>query len=234
MKDNNIVLSLNDYTIYDNVYYYLCVPKTVSNFYHVFIGFSEKDLVKLTTDDLILEIRKIADSINAAYKNGIYVLPVIPNKLLIDATCENDDRLYNKILNNIIQPITFEIYKLFTTNNMRVSQIIKLIKQNDIDTKLVGWLSIKLGNYFIKEITFEQKNDNTQDDVIEIETVTHDNGSIFVADTSDDKSFVDNEIYISDSLKPAVSPGFSSWGLIIMVLFIAIVFGGIITYMIIK
>ena len=137
MKEMNIILSLENYTIYNNNTYYLCIPKENSNFYHVFMGFSNKDLTNLSKEDLITEIRKISDSINAAYKNGIYVLPIISPTKLKEATTENDDREYNKILNNIIQPITYEVYSFLSSQKFRVSQTIKMIKQNDIDKKLI-------------------------------------------------------------------------------------------------
>ena len=134
-------------------------------------------------EELIKEIRKIADSINAIYKNGIYVLPIIPLIHLIEAANENDDKEYNKILNNIIQPITYDIYKMFSSPQTKVSQIIKMIKQNDIDTKLIGWLSMKLSNNFIKEITFEENNqedvdnkeENTEIEIVSGFVEVHDN-----------------------------------------------------------
>jgi hypothetical protein len=138
MKDMNLIFSLNDYSIYKNEKYFLCIPNEPNNYYHIFMGFSNKDLKNIPEEELIKEIRLIGDSVNVAYKNGIYVLPIIPPKQLEEAASENDDRLYNKILNNIIQPITYSIYSQLATQKMRVSHTIKMIKQNDIDTKLVG------------------------------------------------------------------------------------------------
>jgi len=227
MQEINLILSLDKYSIYNNNTYYLCMPKEDSNFYHVFMGFSEQDLPNLSQEDLIKEIRKIGDSINVAYKNGIYVLPIISPKQLKEATDENDDKAYNKILNNIIQPITFEVYSLLSSKKLRVSQTIKMIKQNDMDKKLVGWISLKLGNVFIKEITFDNTpKENTKK---EIEIFTHNDSSIFL-----DYEINKNEIYIDDSLKAATSPGFGSIGSIILILSISSVFIGAIIYMIIK
>lgn len=227
MKEMNLILSLDNYSIFQFNNYYLCMPKEDSNFYHVFMGFSDKDLPNLQKDELIKEIRKIGDSINIAYKNGIYVLPIILPKKLKEAATENDDRSYNKILNNIIQPITYEVYSLLSSKKLRVSQTIKMIKQNDIDKKLVNWISLKLGSTFIKEITFEEAPKETIKK--EIETITHNESSIFL-----DYEVNKNEIYIEDSLKAATSPGFGSLGLIIMILSISSVFIGAIAYMIIK
>lgn len=229
MKKMDIVLSLDNYTIYRNNQYFLCIPKEYNSFYHVFMSFPTKDLHNLNEEELIKEIRKIADSINAIYKNGIYVLPIIPLIHLIEAANENDDKEYNKILNNIIQPITYDIYKMFSSPQTKVSQIIKMIKQNDIDTKLIGWLSMKLSNNFIKEITFEENNQEETYN-IEIPTTNHTPSSIFLEYAETNKE----EKYIADSLKPATSPGFGSIGFVIMIISIFIVLGGAIIYMIIK
>lgn len=232
MKDLNIILLLKNYTIYKANTYYICIPAYNCNFYHIFMGFSQKDLNNLAEEELIQEIRKISDSINYSYPNGIYVLPIISSKLYQEATKENDDRLYNKLLNNIIQPITFNIYSLLSSQNMRVSQTIKMIKQNDEDNKFVGWLSIKLGNAFIKEITFDNNTNPIEPkDIIKI--TTYNDSDIFIDYDKRDESNK-HEIYIRDDLKPAISPGFGSLGFIIMILSISSVFIGAIIYMILK
>ena len=232
MKDLNIILLLKNYTIYKTNTYYICIPAYQCNFYHIFMGFSLKDLPNINEDELIKEIRKISDSVNVSYPNGIYVLPIISPTLYEEATKENDDRLYNKLLNNIIQPITFNVYSLLSAQSMRVSQTIKMIKQNDEDNKFVSWLSLKLGNTFIKEITFDS-NLKPKESTEIIEVTTYNDSSIFLDYDKYDESNK-HEIYISDDLKPAISPGFGSLGFLIMILSISSVFIGAIIYMILK
>lgn len=231
MSDMKIVLSLTNYTIYQNNNYYICLPNKYCTFYHLFMGFSFKDLNKLSEEELIKEIRLIGDSVNVAYPNGIYVLPIINPDLLIEATNENDDRLYNKILNKKIQPITHEVYSLFSNRNTQVSPVIKMIKQNNMDTKLIGWIYLKLGSVFVKEILF----DNTPPEVEvqkEVENTIHEEKTIFL--DSNEYLTSKDEVYIKDSLKAAVSPGFGSIGSILFILSISIVLGSIIMYMILK
>ena len=236
MDNMDVILSLNEYSIYRNDNYYLCVPNIEQRFYHVFIGFSLKDLNNLSHEKRIIEIRKISDSIFAAYKNCVYILPIIEPAFLEEITSENDDRGYNKFLKNNIQPITLSVYTILMKKNARVSQIIKMIKQNDIDTKLVNWLSLKLGDTFIKEITFEGNEVFT---TIPTEVIKDINSNVISEDISIDYQ-VDNiwnkneEEKISNSLKPAFSPGFSNMKFIILVLSVASIFGGIITYLILK
>jgi len=232
MGEMNVILSLNEYSIYANDNYYLCVPNENHNFYHVFMGFSVENLTWLKHEDLLMEIRKISDSIYAVYKNAVYVLPVIEPSLLKAIAKENDDRGYNQILKNIIQPITLSVYGKLVSQNKRVSQIIKMIKQNDTDKKLVGWLSMKLGNDFIKEITFENNVDTSEvyedissDVVEEIVTIDYQIDDIWVKK---------EENKITETLKPAYSPGFSALKFLLMVLGMFLVLGAFIAYLIIK
>ena len=236
MEGMEVVLTLNEYSIYKNDNYYLCVPNIEHRFYHVFVAFSLKDLDVLYDEKLIIEIRKISDSIFSVYKNSVYVLPVIDPATLLEVTSENDDRGYNKILKNIIQPITLSVYSILMKKNARVSQIIKMIKQNDVDKKLVGWLTLKLGENFIKEITFEETETFTTLPVESFDDInsnfSNENTSI---DYQNDNIWLKNEEEkISDSLKPAVSPGFSNLSFIIMILIVSLVFGTILGYLILK
>lgn len=235
MGDMNVILSLDDYSIYANNNYYLCIPNEDSNFYHVFMGFSLKNLNELPQDVLFDEIRKISDSIYAVYKNAVYVLPIIEPSVLEAATYENDDREYNRVLKNIIQPITLSVYSKLVSQNKRVSQIIKMIKQNDVDQKFVGWLSMKLGNDFIKEITFENKIEVVSvPEIVENNMNKLDLKNMSIDYQIDDIWLKKEENKISETLKPAYSPGFSALKFLLMVLGIFLVLGTIIGYLIIK
>jgi len=236
MGDMNIILSLDEYSIYVSDNYYLCIPNVNTDFYHVFMGFSQKNLTVLSQEELLMEIRRISDSINAVYKNAVYVLPIIDPTILKDATDENDDREYNKILKNIIQPITLSVYSKLVSQNKRVSQIIKMIKQTDVDKKLVGWLSMKLGNNFIKEITFENNEEETSVSTAIDEDINHlEKAKLISIDYQVDDIWIKKqEESISSSLKPAYSPGFSALKFLLMVLVVALVLGAILGYMIIK
>lgn len=234
MSNMDIILPLSGYTIYKNKNYYFCIPNDECSIYHLFMGFSLKDLTKMSSDDLIIEIRKIGDSVNASYKNGVYILPIISPKLLEEATSENDDRQYNYILNNIIQPITSDVYTWFKKRKKNVSQTIKMIKQNDMDKKLVGWLSMKLGNEFVKEILFEIDTKESTIPMSILENVFHTSNSDTIFVEYKNEINTQNENYISDTLKPAFSPGFSKLGFMIMILVISLILGIILGYMILK
>ena len=232
MGKMNIILSLDDYSIYQNDQYYLCIPNKTYDFYHVFMGFSLEDLNILSKELVINEIRKISDSIYAAYKNCVYILPIIQPSVLIDAANINDDKPYNDILKNIIQPITISVYGKLVRKNKRVSQIIKMVKQNDSDKKLIGWLSMRLGDNFIKEINFENKIDEFDDKKEDV--CKNDYKSISIDYEIDDIWIKKEEEKIADTLKPAFSPGFSALKFLIMMITISLVLGAIIAYLIIK
>ena len=229
MDNMKIVLPLDKYSIYAYDKYYLCFPNNTSRFYHLFIGFSSIDLRNLDEETLYKEIRKIGDSLNYAYSNAIYILPILDPKILNDAALENDDNLYNKLLKKYIQPITLEIHKNFESSNIYISHIVKFIKQNDDDKKFIGWLSMKLGDEFVREITFEDKvyEENPSYEPV----ISNDIATDYEID---DIWIKKQEEIISDTLKPAFSLGFSNLSFMLMVLTISLVFGIIIAYMIIK
>lgn len=236
MEDMNVILSLNEYSIYKNVNYYLCVPNVEHRFYHVFLGFSLMDLENISNEKLIIEIRKIGDSIFSVYKNSVYILPIINPTTLLEVTSENDDHAYNKILKNVIQPITLSVYSMLMQKNASVSQIIKMIKQNDVDKKLVDWLSLKLGDNFVKEITFEEAEIFSTIPVENYNNINFDvsNDNISIEYRNDMIWLKKEEEKISETLKPAFSPGFSNLSFIIMVLVVSSVFGAILGYLILK
>lgn len=154
MGEEFVILTFDGYTIYKNDKYYLCMSNEQVNNYQLYIGFSERDLSTSSKVSVVNETRKVSDLINSIDKTGIYILPIISPVFLEQAALENDDRIYNRIMNENIQPITAEIYHRLASLGKSVNQRIKMIKQNDIDTKIIGWLSMKLGDSFINEIEY--------------------------------------------------------------------------------
>ena len=230
MDNMKIILALDSYSIYDYDNYYLCVPNNASNFYHLFIGFSMLNLRELEQEELYKEIRKIGDSLNASYKNAVYILPVIDTEFLKDALSENDDRLYNKLLKKYIQPITSDIHNKFLNEKIYFSHIIKFIRQNDNDSKIISWITMKLGQDFVREITFNINNvpealENVEKKILKDVTIDHEMDDIWIKE---------QEKMIDDDLKPAISFGFSTLGFIAMMLAISLVLGTILGYMILK
>ena len=143
---------------------------------------------------------------------------------------ENDNRLYNRLINEYIQPITSDIYSKFSSSKVFFSRVIKFIKQNEVDNKIVSWISMKLGTNYVKEITFDIsippiKEEVTPKKEMPDVTIDHEMDVIWVKKQEDT---------ISDDLKPAISFGFSTLSFILMMLTISLVLGTILGYMILK
>lgn len=159
-----ILETLKGYSIYKCRHdsagdYYLCIPNGQIERFQLFIGFADMDLSGLPKEAVIAEVRKISDLIHTVNSNGILMLPDLPVSELEQAARENDDRKYNDILNNRIQPITAEIFKMIVQNKgleNGLSQTINMVKNNDRDKKLAGWMAMKLGSSFINEVDMEK------------------------------------------------------------------------------
>ena len=153
---------LDGYTIYQfsnaNSNYFLSIPDEYADTYQLFVGFPEKDLQYVPKKDIVAEIDKIKKMVSAMNKDGIYVLPDIPLEELKEAAKENDNKKFDKLKNNRIQPIISDIYlriKNFDNAQRTVDQLIYFIKRTESDTKFVQWVEISLPN-FVKGITYEQ------------------------------------------------------------------------------
>lgn len=159
-----LIATLDGYSIYktyinDNDSYYLCVPNGNINKCQIFLGFNDRSLESLSKEEIISQIKEVNDIIYSLNNNSIYAVPIIPMNELEQAVLENDDRLYSFILNNKIQPVTNSIYNVLVKNNIRpknIEQVIFLIEKNDNDKKIAGWLAMKLGDSYIKEIDYNK------------------------------------------------------------------------------
>ena len=96
----NMILALDNYFIYQNKGYYLCVPTQEVNNYQMFIGFSDKDLGLSSNQVIIDEIRRISDLLFSRSKDVIYVIPVINPKELSRVAEINEDKVFDAFLNN--------------------------------------------------------------------------------------------------------------------------------------
>lgn len=161
---SNVIASLDYYSIYkmngkDNNVYYVCVPKQETQNYQLFIGFSDKDLNSLSKEQIVSEIANVNDVIQKRNSITVLAIPEIPVAELERAALENDDRKYNDILVQRIQPMTSEIYNMLivaTGNIKKMEPTISVIIRNDTDKKIAGWLSMRLGDHFIKEVDFDK------------------------------------------------------------------------------
>lgn len=158
---NEVIATLNGYSVHklqnDKAgTYYLCIPTQQVGQYEIFLGFPDKELDSLSKEELLGEIKKLSDLVREINHSGVCVLPNIPILELEQASLENDDRKYNELVITRIQPIMMQINEFLKQPNKEISQIINMVERNDSDKKIMGWLSIKLGDSYIREINFEK------------------------------------------------------------------------------
>lgn len=250
MGEEFIKFSLDSYTVYANNGYYMCISDLDNDNYQLFIGFTEKDLNSLPKEEIIMEIRKISQLINSVNSSGIYVLPVISPLELEQAASENDDKKFNDLMTQKIQPITNEIYTRLKSKNKNLHYVINMVKQNDTDRKFIDWLDMKLmrdGIDYIQDIEYEKLKENYQRnqkvvsldrEVALAQDNVHTSGIKPIDRTYEniEAPSKSNQL-VRRLVKPnqqVNSSGFSNIGFIVIVLTIALVLGIAISYLIIK
>lgn len=222
----NLITKLDKYSVYqinnDNIgNYYIVMSNNETTNYQMLISFDTINMSMLSPNEGVSKIKETADSICSKRNNIIYVVIGIPKEELEDATRENDELLYNKLLEQRIRPITADIHQIvINMGNKNLSQTIGVIKRNDMDKKLAGWLSMKLGDNFIKEIDYNLfLREYSQD--------TADGGIAPVNHEFDNVNNVSkNETLVKTLTKPNnTSPGFGNIKFIIITLLSSLVVG---------
>lgn len=206
-----LIASLENYSIYKSYInetdsYYLCIPNGNIGKCQIVLGFSDKNFDTLSDDDIINKISEVNDMIYSLNNDSIYAIANIDEVMFRNAVLENDNRLYENLLNNCIHPITQNIYNMLVKNGVKkgnVNQVISVIKRTDGDKKFAGWLSMRLGDNFINEINYSEliskyriKEESSMVDVVVVENYNID--SLPNGDISDD---IDMSVMESDSNK---------------------------------
>lgn len=183
-----IIATFSNYTIYkytSNVTgsYYLCKPLSNVLEYNLFLGLPSRDFTEISQNEIIDDIKKVADAVISANNNGLYLLPIIPYQELVEASNENDFKAdkfgninynnspYAKIYENRIKPITGDVY---TKLNNKINRKIRLIKNNKPDRMFIHWLVMDYTSKYgvitkelLEEVEYRDLiNTNTQKQVI--------------------------------------------------------------------
>lgn len=240
----DVILTLDNYSIYKNNGYYLCVSGKPVNNYQMFMGFSFKDLDKMSLNEVILEIKNVSESLFFRSSDVIYVLPIINPLILEKAVNINDDKEYNRILNSFILPVTSDVYQKFMNNKKRINDVIAMVKQNEFDQKIIHWIDMKLmqgGIDYIQEVDIKFLKNNRSLDEISKNPIFENPHNIFDSgiapinreyeQLSQNKENTLVRKLVKQNDHPA---GFSSMGFIIMVLGVLFVFSIIIVTLILK
>lgn len=242
----NIIFTVDNYSIYQNKGYYMCVSNQDVDNYQLFIGFSEKELGLVSNHVIIDEIRKISDLLFSVSKNVVYVVPVInPDKLKRLATI-NEDKEYDNFLNKEIFPITSDVKERFSDNKKSMNDVIGFIKQREFDKKIIDGIDMSVSRVIVSKGGTLDKDyiKSVELDVIKkyngIDTVdflqTDDN--IFIQESTLTANMASREIE-ARSVKKLTrinnkDGGFSSMSFIILVITVSTLFIGSIIYLILK
>lgn len=232
----------NDYSIYElnannSHKYYLSMPNKNIDTCQLYIGFPTIDMNSFDKEQTIDEINKYAKIIHKLDPNGLYLFSNLSFNELKEASNDNDNKLYNILLNKL-HFITKDAYDAITINNsVTINSQIYAIKQNSDDTKFIDWLELKLNGFIIpltgnKLIKEYNKANNTSSNLVE-DTGNSDFGA---------RGFSGNGISNTKSdtkVKKLVKPqsgrkGFSSFSFIILTLILALFMGIGLAYLLIK
>lgn len=251
----DIIFTSDNYSIYQNNGYYMCLSNKDVSDYQMFIGFSSQDLGLASNQTIVDEIKKISELLFLRTNDAIYVVPVInPNELERVASI-NEDKEYDKFLVKYILPVTIDINQKINSNNKRINDLIGMIKQRDVDKKIIAGIDMSVTREvvknngslenadYIREVDIDVlKKMNGINDVEFVET----NDNIFHEQPSSSMALVNQQVdspiqnkenvKVRKLVKPNNNglPGFSNMNFIIMIISISTLLFGVIIYLLLR
>ena len=130
-------MNFNDNNLYPANNFYIYYPSNQNKEeYIIYIFFKSPHKNYFTNDDFKEEFKNIINK--AQNDSDIYILPTYNS---LDDTTKNDDTLYLKILNDIIN-ICSEVMK---TNN-KIKKQVTIIVRNDLEHNFAKWICNKYSN----------------------------------------------------------------------------------------
>lgn len=137
----------NDFTIYsancrstqgvNN--YYICIPNNDKEGYSLYIEFPNKNINYEEKNSILGMIDKERKKIND--DKAIYVLPVIPEELIIKEDNVNDDKVYLELV-NAVEEICDDVFGNMIQENTLMEQSVHLITDNRYEEDFVDWINI--------------------------------------------------------------------------------------------
>ena len=237
MDSNNIYSNNPIYTMYvfhNDITYYLSIPKEEYNEYEIFVSFPTKDINSLTGKNKVEEIRRINDMLIRTKPNAIYLLCCLSNNELEEFASYNDNKtnLYKKLQQNFFKSLSHAFDEL---KNKKIKFPVNLIKENEFDSKLIDWLEIDMSTY-LKSIKF---NDIKQAyyDLIFNETMAFkpiDSSSGTPNTRTGGPITVAKENVKVKRLVPSSKKGFTTIHAIYLTIFLSLIIGISIAYLLIK
>ena len=164
----------NDFTVYsancrstqgvNN--YYICIPNNDKEGYSLYIEFPNNSINYEDKASILRMIDKEREKINN--DKAVYVLPVIPDELIIKADNVNDDKVYLELV-NIIEEICDDVFGNMIQENTLMEQSVHLITDDRYEEDFVDWINIiyvenkpQMKGIFQKE----RKNSDKEHDIV--------------------------------------------------------------------
>ena len=140
----------DDYSIYElyspkGIRYYLSIPNSDVTNYKMYLGLPTQDIESEATYEIKNEITSVYDMLYKINPTSIYLFCGINYQKLIEASNDNDNLLYNRLLSDI-HDITEDVYHIIN-GNANMDQVIYAIKKTPEDIKFINWLDLKLNGY---------------------------------------------------------------------------------------
>ena len=160
----------NDFTVYsancrstqgvNN--YYICIPNNDKEGYSLYIEFPNKSINYEDKTSILEMMNNEREKIND--DKAIYVLPVIPEELIIKEDNVNDDKVYLELVNTI-EEICDDVFGNMIQENTPMDQSVHLITDSRYEEDFVDWINIiyvenkpQMKGIFQKEIKNIDKN----------------------------------------------------------------------------
>lgn len=137
----------NDFTVYsancrstqgvNN--YYICIPNNDKEGYSLYIEFPNKSINYEDKTSILEMMNNEREKIND--DKAIYVLPVIPEELIIKEDNVNDDKVYLELVNTI-EEICDDVFGNMIQENTPMDQSVHLITDSRYEEDFVDWINI--------------------------------------------------------------------------------------------
>lgn len=137
----------NDFTVYsancrstqgvNN--YYICIPNNDKEGYSLYIEFPNKSINYEDKTSILEMMNNEREKIND--DKAIYVLPVMPEELIIKEDNVNDDKVYLELVNTV-EEICDDVFGNMIQENTPMDQSVHLITDSRYEEDFVDWINI--------------------------------------------------------------------------------------------
>ena len=227
------------YEEYDGVgnKYYLCMPDNNEVQYEIFCGLSKDNI---PSEEIVSSVSSIYDTITKSKKNIIYVDIIVDTNRLIEAAKDNDNPLYNFLLDRIHQTTKHAYETIIKEKRVSINNvIITMVEKDGDDAKFIFWLERNMPN-FIHSVSLRHNDNHYYSaiaDTLEtpiIDTSESGSGNTLAGGPSGGE-LTQNNGFTKKKVPPKKNNhGFGNIILVIIVLMLALIVGITVAYILVK